>query len=894
MNEFAVWYELGDIYLKAASFDEAIEAYSKAIDLAPNFGWPYRNLASAYFSKGHFTEAVPLLLKSIDLLRSNAEKAISFNKLGDAYRQLGDYQQALEAYQQADVLSNSTPDSLRPISEAPAGSAEDATPVDPVDRPVADSHPEAIEAPQAEAAAAVMQETELETSTRVAKLVEEIPVEREADESSDPKEEIPSNDTPLENKAPMQAEGASDTTLETETATREVESGSIDEATEQVEASSLPGEPAVVNEISSPDLETDPPVSEASVPPEEDLAPKQVRESLALESPAAEEMEETDDAEPMAPAAEPSEVVQETETDLESEAPAPAEQPSMVASDPDAVEMASEATSEYEEPAPSEEACVSDPEEERGEIAAITDEVEMATTEQQIASVENETDASVEDPALDIAPSVSLHEDSTEAPLSDSEGPADTIEAAENVSAPPTIGLSTYQEIDTDLMAQAAYELKQATLPSNRFSRWVKNFKKMLQKEDLLNEALQEDFLYDIEFANETEPDEQFSAGVTQEAQEPVVEAAADAEVSSTPEDAVSTSVQHTLEDDPVAESVEAEVVVPEENGLQAESPAPSEVAPVSDIPENTVAAEAESDPEAEITPVEPPVSTEGTPATEPQADTIEPQVVSEASDEVEGSQPQAADEAESYEPAGKAATVETVFLDDLPEDTVTAAEEELVSQASSEEVEPQATDPSDEPVSEETETVKEGAQASPEEVAPPDVLVADITEMDTEVPEMEAQEPTNPSGKPPEALPEQQASNPGNGKSNQDKKSAFEWNCLGNVYLKAGSYDEAITAYTRAIEMAPKVGWPYRNLASAYFYKGMTAVAIPLYKRSIDLLNNNTEKAASLNKLGDAYRQMGDYQNAMAAYQKADDLTAGINSLLTRARMLVSNSGQD
>ena len=181
-KSFHAWNDLGDSYLKAESFDEAIEAYSKAIDLAPNFGWPYRNLASAYFSKGHFTEAVPLLLKSIDLLRSNAEKAISFNKLGDAYRQLGDYQQALEAYQQADVLSNSTPDSLRPISEAPAGSAEDATPVDPVDRPVADSHPEAIEAPQAEAAAAVMQEAELETSTRLAALVEETPAEREIDE----------------------------------------------------------------------------------------------------------------------------------------------------------------------------------------------------------------------------------------------------------------------------------------------------------------------------------------------------------------------------------------------------------------------------------------------------------------------------------------------------------------------------------------------------------------------------------------------------------------------------------------------------------------------------------------------------------------------------------------
>ena len=129
-------------------------------------------------------------------------------------------------------------------------------------------------------------------------------------------------------------------------------------------------------------------------------------------------------------------------------------------------------------------------------------------------------------------------------------------------------------------------------------------------------------------------------------------------------------------------------------------------------------------------------------------------------------------------------------------------------------------------------------------------------------------------------------------GNNGHDSKSAFEWNCLGNVYLKAGSYDEAVSAYTKAIELAPKVGWPYRNLASAYFYKGMTAVAIPLFKRSIELLSNSTEKASSLNKLGDAYRQLGDYQNAMVSYQKADDLSAGINSLLNKARMLVSDGG--
>jgi tetratricopeptide (TPR) repeat protein len=118
-NSFHAWSDLGDIYLKTASYDEAIQAYSKAIELAPNFGWPYRNLASAFISTGRFAEAVPLLKKSIDLLNSSTEKAISFNKLGDAYRNLSDYQAALDAYQQADALSATPTD--QPVQSAAQG-----------------------------------------------------------------------------------------------------------------------------------------------------------------------------------------------------------------------------------------------------------------------------------------------------------------------------------------------------------------------------------------------------------------------------------------------------------------------------------------------------------------------------------------------------------------------------------------------------------------------------------------------------------------------------------------------------------------------------------------------------------------------------------------------------
>jgi hypothetical protein len=269
----------------------------------------------------------------------------------------------------------------------------------------------------------------------------------------------------------------------------------------------------------------------------------------------------------------------------------------------------------------------------------------------------------------------------------------------------------------------------------------------------------------------------------------------------------------------------------------------------------------------------------------------------------------QTAREPKCVEPGVDAGSIDASKEDDLPVESAAGAGNEQVA-ANTGEIKPSAapaTDSVTDTVFEASEPqVESGADvtatgdtlpASTEESTAAIELPSDEPAMDFEAdgaePEMEPVLTTT-ADKSPEILPGEQVSASDNGKNGNENKSAFEWNCLGNVYLKAGSYDEAISAYTRAIEMAPKVGWPYRNLASAYFYKGMTAVAIPLYKRSIDLLSNNAEKAASLNKLGDAYRQLGDYQNAMVAYQKADDLTAGINSLLNRARMLVSNSGQD
>jgi len=105
MTGFDIWNELGNTYFKTGAYDEAVDAYSKAIELNPEFGWSYSNLALTFTCKGNLSEAIPLYQKSIELLRDRADKAISWNRLGDAYRQLNEYDNAAAAYEAADKLS---------------------------------------------------------------------------------------------------------------------------------------------------------------------------------------------------------------------------------------------------------------------------------------------------------------------------------------------------------------------------------------------------------------------------------------------------------------------------------------------------------------------------------------------------------------------------------------------------------------------------------------------------------------------------------------------------------------------------------------------------------------------------------------------------------------------
>lgn len=123
------------------------------------------------------------------------------------------------------------------------------------------------------------------------------------------------------------------------------------------------------------------------------------------------------------------------------------------------------------------------------------------------------------------------------------------------------------------------------------------------------------------------------------------------------------------------------------------------------------------------------------------------------------------------------------------------------------------------------------------------------------------------------------------------DTKNAHVWNELGNVYYNTGAFDDAIIAYSKAIELDRWFAWPYSNLALAYVQKRRFVEAILLYQRSIDLFATGKDKAISWNRLGNVYRRLNDYENAIAAYQQADELDPDNTTLSLQSRFSLLGS---
>ena len=107
-------------------------------------------------------------------------------------------------------------------------------------------------------------------------------------------------------------------------------------------------------------------------------------------------------------------------------------------------------------------------------------------------------------------------------------------------------------------------------------------------------------------------------------------------------------------------------------------------------------------------------------------------------------------------------------------------------------------------------------------------------------------------------------------------------WNELGNLYFLAGSYDRAIRAYNHAINMNPKNGESYTNLALTYSQIEKYAEAADYYQRGIPLLEDELDRAVSLYKLGDIHLHLKQFSQAADDFRQTEELVPDLGQIIT------------
>jgi len=99
---------------------------------------------------------------------------------------------------------------------------------------------------------------------------------------------------------------------------------------------------------------------------------------------------------------------------------------------------------------------------------------------------------------------------------------------------------------------------------------------------------------------------------------------------------------------------------------------------------------------------------------------------------------------------------------------------------------------------------------------------------------------------------------------------TAEEYYELGNAYAEKGQYDQAISNYTKAIELNPGYAEAYNNRGGAYDNKRQHDHAIADYTKAIEL---NPNLAEAYSNRGSAYGDRGQHDQAISDLTKAIEL---------------------
>lgn len=89
--------ERGDAYYQKGQLDQAIEAYTEAVRMNPQYDKAYCNRGFVYAEKGQYHQAIADYTAA---LRNNPKYALAYFDKGLAYKKLGRKSEAIEAYRQ--------------------------------------------------------------------------------------------------------------------------------------------------------------------------------------------------------------------------------------------------------------------------------------------------------------------------------------------------------------------------------------------------------------------------------------------------------------------------------------------------------------------------------------------------------------------------------------------------------------------------------------------------------------------------------------------------------------------------------------------------------------------------------------------------------------------------
>ena len=91
-----------------------------------------------------------------------------------------------------------------------------------------------------------------------------------------------------------------------------------------------------------------------------------------------------------------------------------------------------------------------------------------------------------------------------------------------------------------------------------------------------------------------------------------------------------------------------------------------------------------------------------------------------------------------------------------------------------------------------------------------------------------------------------------------------------GEEHYKAGRYKEAVAELRQAVRLSPDWDDPHYVLALSLMEIGQLKEAIESYKRVIEVAIKDDPKILSYYNMGNAYSDLGEYENAIDSYQQA------------------------